>query len=76
MERRTRIEAAYDKRANVTELEAAGMVADNDAVRMALVAKVKSGECTLEEVQAELKAIKRNAKKNGKVTRSQAFNRG
>jgi hypothetical protein len=38
--------------------------------------KVHSGECTLEEVQAELKAIKRNAKKNGLITRTQAFNKG
>ena len=65
-----------DKRANVNKCEAEGLIADNTDVRMALMAKVRSGESTIEEVQAELKKIKRNAKKNGKVTKSQAFNRG
>lgn len=55
------------------EAEAAGRVADSMEVRLALMAKFHSGECTLEQVQAELAAIKRNAKKNGQITRSQAY---
>ena len=74
--RRTGSEAAYDKRENVKDCEADGIIADSMDVRMELMRKVKSGERTLESVQAELKKIKRDAKKNGKLTRSQAFNRG
>ena len=73
---RDRLEASRDKRRNVIANEAEGNVADSLDVRMALMEKVKSGECTVAEVQAELKKIKRNAKKNGKVTRSQAFSAG
>ena len=73
---RTRFEAGLDKRRNLQQCEANGEVADSLDVRMALMEKVKSGECTLEEVQTELKKIKRNAKKNGKITRAQAFTRG
>lgn len=55
------------------EAEASGRVADSMEVRLALMAKFHSGECTLEQVQAELAAIKRSAKKNGQITRSQAY---
>jgi len=73
---RTRFEASLDKRQNLKQCEANGEVADSLDVRMALMEKVHSGECTLQEIQAELKKIKRNAKKNGKITRTQAFTRG
>ena len=73
---RTRFEASLDKRQNVKQCEADGIVADSTEVRMALMEKVRTGECTLKEVQAELKKIKRNAKKNGKITKNQAFIRG
>ena len=73
---RTRFEASLDKRANVKKCEADGSVADSTEVRMALMEKVRSGECSLEEVQAELKKIKHNAKKNGQITKNQAFIRG
>jgi len=73
---RTRFEAGMDKRAAVNQAESDGVVADSMEVRLALMEQVKSGEKTLEEVQAELKKIKRLAKKNGMVTRPQAFNRG
>ena len=53
--------------------EAENRVADSQDVRMALMARVSSGEITLEAAQKELKAIKRNAKRNGKVTRSAAY---
>jgi hypothetical protein len=76
MQYRTRREAAIDKNDARNAAEAAGQVADSMDVRLALVAKVASGEITLAEAQAELKKIKSNAKKNGKITRSQAFSRG
>jgi dynactin complex subunit len=76
MEKRTRFEASLDKRSNVRDCEAKGIVADSLEVRMALMEQVKSGEKTLAQVQAELKKIKSNAKKNGMITRSQAFSRG
>jgi hypothetical protein len=53
--------------------EKAGRVADSMEVRMELVRKMHAGEMTLEEVQAELKRIKRSAKKNGQITRDQAY---
>ena len=74
--RRTRWEAAQDKRDNVNKMESHGLVADSTEVRSALIARMHAGELTLTQVQDELKRIKRNAKKNGLVTKSQAFNRG
>ena len=65
-----------DKRRAMNKAEENGLVADSMDVRHQLLEKVRKGEATLEEVQAELKKIKRNAKKNGLITRSQAFSRG
>lgn len=76
MEARTRFEAAMDKRQALKDAEAAGQVADSMEVRMALMARVRSGEITLTQAQAELKMIKSGAKKAGMVTRAQAFSRG
>ena len=73
---RTRFEAAMDKRDALKTAEAAGQVADNMNVRLALMARVHSGEITLAQAQAELKKIKSGAKRAGLVTRAQAFNRG
>jgi hypothetical protein len=55
------------------EAEATGKVADSMDVRLALIAKVHAGEMTLDEAQAELKRIKRGAKRNGQITRAQAY---
>lgn len=74
--RRTRFDAALDKRAACNEAEAAGQVADSGAVRLALMQRVHSGEITLDQAQAELKKIKRDGKKAGLMTRSQAYNQG
>lgn len=74
--RRTRFEASLDKRAAVKSAESTGQIEDSMEVRLELIAKMKRGEMTLEQVQAELKRIKRDAKKNGKITRNQAFNQG
>lgn len=73
---RTRFEAAMDKRDALKTAEAAGQVADNMDVRLALMARVHSGEITLAQAQAELKKIKSGAKRAGLVTRAQAFSRG
>ena len=73
---RDRHTASIDKRNNVTKCESEGVIADSREVRLSLMAQVRSGEKTLVEVQKELKKIKRDAKKNGKITRNQAFSRG
>ena len=53
--------------------EADGKVADSMDYRMALMERVHKGEITLEAAQAELKRVKRNAKKNGLTTRNSVF---
>lgn len=73
---RTLFEASLEKRQAVKESEAAGEVVDSMDVRLALMARVHSGEITLESAQAELKKIKASAKRLGMVTRAQAFSRG
>ena len=62
-----------DSRQSLKDAEADGLVADSKQVRLDLMAQFHSGEKTLEQVQSELAQIKRNAKKNGKVTRDQAY---
>ena len=70
---RDRFQERIEKRSAVNKAEETGVLADSMEVRKALMAQVHSGEKTLEEVQAELKKIKRNAKRNGKVTRQQVY---
>lgn len=74
--KRTRAEAMMDKRDAMKEAEANGQVADSMEVRAELVRRIQAGEITPAEGQAELARIKRNAKKAGLLTRTQAFNRG
>lgn len=57
---------------NVAKAEAEGRVADSLDARKALVARMEAGELTHEQVLAELRKLKRGAKKQGKVTRAQA----
>ena len=64
------------KRDALKVAEAGGQIADSMEVRKQLVAKMERGEMTLDQVQAELKRIKRDAKKDGKITRKQAWSRG
>ena len=73
---RTRFEASLEKREAMKADEAAGLVADSMDVRLELLRRMKAGELTLEQVQAELKRIQRGAKASGKVTRAQSFSRG
>jgi uncharacterized membrane protein YjjP (DUF1212 family) len=70
------LETSMRKRKAVDEGMKAGIIADNDDVRLALMQKVHSGEITLEQAQDQLKKIKKNAKKNGQLTKAQAFSRG
>lgn len=58
---------------NQRALEAQGKVADSMDVRLALIERMHAGELTLDEVQAELRRIKRKAKSNGQITRAQAY---
>ena len=73
---RTRFEAAIEKNLARNAAEAAGEVADSHAVRLAIMARVHSGEITLAQAQSELKKIQAKAQSIGKITRSQAFSRG
>ncbi|CDH00194.1 hypothetical protein XBFM1_1410002 [Xenorhabdus bovienii str. feltiae Moldova] len=74
--RRTKFDAALDKKTHVKKCESEGVIADSLEVRMALMSSVKRGEITLEQAQTELKKIQRTAKKNGMKTRSQVWNEG
>lgn len=62
-----------DRRDAQKQAEAEGKVADSMEVRKALMQRFHDGEITLEQAQAELAKIKRNAKRNGQITRNQAF---
>ena len=57
--------------ANKAEQE--GRVADSMEVRKDLIKRFKSGKITFDAMQAELKKVKREAKKNGQITRNQAY---
>lgn len=74
--RRNAFDAAMDKRAHVKDCEKSGQVADSMDARMKLMDRVHSGEISLEDAQKELAQIKRSAKKNGLITRSQAYRKG
>lgn len=50
-----------------------GRVADSKEVRMGLVKRFEAGEITFDQMQAELAAIKRGARKSGKITRAAAW---
>lgn len=54
-------------------MEAEGRVADSMDVRLALMERVHSGEISLADAQVELARIKRNARRNGQITRNQAY---
>ncbi|MDH0705337.1 MULTISPECIES: hypothetical protein [Pseudomonas] len=62
-----------DKRVALQIAEEQGIVADSTELRQALVAKLQSGEMTIQQVQDELRKVKREAKKNGKKTREQIW---
>jgi uncharacterized membrane protein YjjP (DUF1212 family) len=69
-------ETSMRKRKAVEDGMKSGLIADNDEVRLQLMQRVHNKEITLEQAQAELKKIKKSAKKNGQLTKAQAFSRG
>lgn len=73
MNRRTRSEALHDKNVAVRAAEVAGEIADSHEVRLEIVRRMNAGEITLEQAQAELKAIKRGAAEVGKTTRGRVW---
>lgn len=73
---RDRVTAAIEKKRAVRVAESEGMVADSHDVRLALMARVRTGDISLERAQSELRKIQTMAKSNGLMTRAQAFNRG
>ncbi len=62
-----------EQKSALKDAEAEGRVADSMEVRKAIMQRFDSGEITLDEAQAELAEIKRNAKRQGKITRAQAY---
>ncbi len=74
--RRNAFDAAMDKRAHVKACESDGLVADSMEVRLRLMERVHAGEISLKDAQSELARIKKNAKKNGLITRNQAYRKG
>lgn len=58
---------------HVRSQESEGNVADSMDVRLAIVARIKSGEMSLQEGQAELRRIQRKARQAGLITRAQAY---
>lgn len=76
MKSRDRQDAIRDKRAAVEAAEQHGEIADSMDVRARLIGEMQRGEKTLAQIQAELAQIKRDAKRNGKTTRSAVYNRG
>lgn len=73
MRRRDWYDRRIDKRVALQIAEEQGIVADSTELRQALVAKLQSGEMTIQQVQDELRKVKREAKKNGKKTREQIW---
>jgi len=73
MRRRDWYDRRVDKRVALQIAEEQGIVADSTELRQALVAKLQSGEMTIQQVQDELRKVKREAKKNGKKTREQIW---
>lgn len=73
--KRTRSEAVHDKVAAVKAADESGEIADSMTVRLALIARVKAGEITLDEAKRQLALLRRTATKNGKTTRSRVWRR-
>lgn len=73
MRRRDWYDRRTDKRVALQIAEEQGIVADSSALRASLVAKIHAGEMSIEQVQAELRKVKREAKKNGLKTRDQIW---
>jgi len=66
-------ETTRRKRRALDAADANGKIADSTEVRLEIMRRIHAGEITLAEGQAELKKIKRNATKDGKMTREQTW---
>ncbi|HEK1767544.1 TPA: hypothetical protein SMR47_001463 [Pseudomonas putida] len=73
MRRRDWYDRRLDKRVALQVAEEEGVVADSTEFRQALVAKLQTGEMTIDQAQEELRKVKREARKNGKKTRDQIW---
>ncbi|HEK0905426.1 TPA: hypothetical protein SMQ04_000136 [Pseudomonas putida] len=73
MRRRDWYDRRLDKRVALQVAEEEGVVADSTEFRQALVAKLQTGEMTINQAQEELRKVKREARKNGKKTRDQIW---
>ena len=73
MSRRDWYDRRIDKRVALQIAEEQGIVADSTSYRSDLVERITSGAITLREGQEELRKVIRDAKKNGKKTRSQIW---
>jgi hypothetical protein len=73
LRRYERMERDRQRQRRLADDQAKGLVADSDEVRARLVARMHAGDLTLEQVQAELKRIQREAKKAGRPVRADYF---
>ncbi|SDJ39188.1 hypothetical protein [Pseudomonas abietaniphila] len=73
MSRRDWYDRRIDKRVALQIAEEQGIVADSTSYRADLVERITSGAITLRQGQEELRKVIRDAKKNGKKTRSQIW---
>lgn len=73
---RLSFERAMEKKRARRAAEAAGQVADSHSARLAIMARIKSGEITLAQGQSELRQLQAKAQSIGMKTRAQAFNEG
>ena len=64
---------AKERQQMIADAEQQGRVSDSLEVRMALIKKMQEEGRTLKEIQDELKRIKREGKRNGQITRAQAY---
>lgn len=68
-------ETRLRKRRALDKADTNGEIADSMEVRSKIMDRVKNGEITLKQGQDELAKIKRGAKRNGQLTRSQKWSR-
>lgn len=73
MSGRVRVINTIRKRNALAAAEAAMEIADSMEVRGDLIRRMEAGEFSPAEMQGRLAAIKRNAKKNGLLTRDQVW---
>lgn len=61
------------RKSALKKAESEGAVADTMSVRLALMERVRSGEITLQQAQAELAKLKSQARKDGQLLRNDFF---